>query len=100
MRRRTTAYGLRRGNCYVTSEAAYHLLGGKAAGWTPMRMRHEGDTHWFLRHRSGFVLDLTLPQFNHLPDYSKARGAGFLTREPSARARAMIKAMLWQEPSR
>ena len=24
------------GHCYVASEAAYHMLGGKAAGWTPM----------------------------------------------------------------
>jgi hypothetical protein len=28
----------RRGNCYYTSEALYHILGGKAAGWKPMRI--------------------------------------------------------------
>ena len=86
-----------RGNCYVTSEAAYHLLGGKEAGWTPMRMHHEGDTHWFLKHKSGFILDLTVKQFKTRPDYTQAVGSGFLTREPSKRAQKMIQMMLWQE---
>lgn len=35
-----------RGNCYVTSEALYHLPGGKASGWKPMTVRHEGAVHW------------------------------------------------------
>jgi hypothetical protein len=89
---------MRRGNCYVTSEAAYHLLGGKAGGWTPMRMRlPTGETHWFLRHRSGLVLDLTADQFSWIrPDYSEARGAGFLTKGPSRRARELMEIMLWQ----
>ena len=85
-----------RGNCYVTSEALYHLLGGRAAGYTPMTMKHEGDTHWFLRHRSGLILDPTVSQFKERPDYTQARGSGFLTREPSKRARALMKALVWQ----
>lgn len=85
-----------RGNCYVTSEAVYHLLGGKASGWKPMRMRHEGDTHWFLKHSKGLILDVTSHQFKTQPDYTKARGAGFLTREPSKRARELMKTLLWQ----
>ena len=88
---------MRRGNCYVTSEAAFHLLGGKEAGWIPMRMHHEGDTHWFIKHKSGFILDLTAKQFKTPPDYSLAVGSGFLTREPSKRAKKMIQLMLWQE---
>lgn len=84
-----------RGNCYVTCEALYHLLGGKAAGWTPAWLKHEGDTHWILR-RNGEVLDPTVKQFKRKPDYSKARGSGFLTRRPSKRARALMKVMLWQ----
>lgn len=40
----------RRGNCYVTAEALYHLLGGASKGWRVMRLRHEGDTHWYLEH--------------------------------------------------
>ena len=87
-----------RGNCYVTSEAAYHLLGGKTSGWKPMQMQHEGESHWFLKHKeTGLVLDLTAKQFKTLPDYSKARGRGFLTKFPSARAIDMAEKMVWQE---
>ena len=85
-----------RGNCYVTCEALYHLMGGKAAGWKPMTMRHEGDTHWFLRHESGTLVDPTVQQFRTTPDYSAARGCGFLTRKPSARAAVLMQKLLYQ----
>lgn len=75
-----------RGNCYVTSEALYHLLGGKESGWKPMNMKHEGESHWFLKHKSGLILDATASQFKKKPDYQKARGRGFLTKQPSLRA--------------
>jgi hypothetical protein len=86
-----------RGNCYVTSEAIYHLLGGKKSGWKPMRMRHENDSHWFLRHSSGVIIDATVAQFKTMPDYSKAVGCGFLTRQPSKRAQALMQTLLWQK---
>lgn len=85
----------RRGNCYVSSEAAYHLLGGRDAGWKPMVVRHEGDNHWFLRHESGLLLDLTASQFHSAPPYHLARGIGFLTKKPSRRARDMMELMVW-----
>lgn len=85
-----------KGNCYVTSEALYYLLGGKRAGWKPMHMKHEGDSHWFLKHRSGLILDPTVRQFKTQPDYNKARGRGFLTKNPSYAATKMIQAMLYQ----
>jgi hypothetical protein len=87
----------RRGNCYVTSEAAYHLLGGKEAGWKPMRMRIKNDTHWFLKHENGLILDLTAEQFCSKLNYSKARGSGFLTKKPSKRALKLMQIMLWQK---
>lgn len=87
----------RRGNCYVTVEALYHLLGGKKAGWKPMRVRHEGDTHWYLVNvNTTQKVDPTAKQFKKPPPYIKGRGAGFLTKRPSKRARAMMKAMVWQ----
>ena len=86
-----------RGNCYVTSEALFHLLGGAAAGWKPMSMRHEGDTHWFLKHADGRILDATVSQFKKVPDYNLARGKGFLTRLPSRRARDLMRVMVWQQ---
>jgi hypothetical protein len=85
-----------RGNCYVTSEALYHLLGGKDSGWTPMNMQWEGDSHWFLKHYNGVILDATAKQFKKTPDYSLARGRGFLTSSPSARAVELMGKLLWQ----
>lgn len=87
---------MKRGNCYVTSEALYHALGGRSAGWTPQVMRVGGDTHWFLKHESGLIVDPTRRQFRKQPDYTRARGTGFLTKRPSKRARAMLDAMVWQ----
>ena len=98
-----TANGKRRGNCYVTCEALYHLLGGKLSGLTPHTIRHEGDVHWFLVYKrtTAFgvvttIIDPTGVQFTTLPDYKKGRGRGFLTKKPSKRARAMMERMVWQ----
>ena len=85
-----------KGNCYVTSEALYHLLGGKAAGWKPMHMTHEGQSHWFLQHKSGMILDATVGQFKIVPNYSKARGKGFLTKTPSRAAFGLMARMVWK----
>ena len=97
----------KRGNCYVTCEALYHLLGGKAAGWTPHYVKHNGDTHWYLvKHvwtafpnifYTKMILDPTAKQFKVKPDYSKGRGSGFLTKTPSKRAKELMKTLVWQE---
>lgn len=89
---------MRRGNCYAASEALYHILGGKRAGWKPMRVRLPDDVHWFLTHESGLIVDPSRQQFGgYLPDYTKAHGSGFLTKKPSKRARKLIKELTWQE---
>jgi hypothetical protein len=85
----------RRGNCYVT-EALYHLLGGKKAGYVPYRVRHEGDVHWYLMLDRTYIIDPTVKQFKTPPPYEKGRGSGFLTKRPSKRAREMMKRMVWQ----
>jgi hypothetical protein len=79
------------GHCYVTSEALYHLLGGKAEGWKPMSIQHEGGPHWFLRRDDGAILDATADQFRTPVPYENGRGCGFLTREPSARTRVVLR---------
>jgi hypothetical protein len=89
-----------RGNCYVTSEALYWILGGKAAGWKPMHMRlDDGESHWFLQHETGLRVDPTRLQFlfdgTPKPDYSKARGKGFLTTKASKRTIEMMLAMTY-----
>lgn len=81
----------------MASEALFHILGGKRAGWKAMRMDVTGDTHWFLKHKSGLILDPSRRQFaGAYPVYELARGSGFLTRRPSKRAKLMIKALTWQ----
>lgn len=95
---------MRRGNCYVTCEALYHLLGGKAAGYTPHTVRHEGDVHWYLVRTIGtrtrvdmsLVVDPTASQFETPPPYHLGRGRGFLTKQPSKRAREMMRRMVYQ----
>ncbi len=92
-----------RGNCYVTCEALYHLLGGKKAGLVPHTVRHENGTHWYLVKRAqvGFetvetVIDPTRAQFATRPPYENGRGRGFLTKKPSKRAIKLMDIMLWQ----
>lgn len=80
------------GCCYVASEAAYHLLGGRAAGWKPVNTRHEGSQHWWLE-RDGEVLDLTADQFATPVPYQAGIGRGFLTALPSRRAQRLIDSL-------
>ncbi len=94
---------LPRGNCYVTAEALFHLMGGKAAGWKPMFMRWAGDSHWFLQHETGIILDPVAAVFVSLhgakePNYSKAKGKGFLTKAPSRRTTQMMRALAYGIP--
>jgi len=86
-----------RGNCYVASEAIYHLIGGKLSGWKPMRLKHENGMHWFLKHTSGLIIDTTVSQFKTKPKYENAIGCGFLTKQPSKRAKDLMKKMVWQD---
>lgn len=102
----------RRGNCYVTCEALYHLMGGRAAGLVPHTVRHEGDVHWFLVKKINpfhngpawtkphVIIDPTAQQFKTPPPYHKGAGRGFLTKQPSKRARALMEQMLWQPAKR
>jgi hypothetical protein len=78
------------GHCYVASEAYYHLAGGKDAGLKPMYVEHEGEPHWFVRDSGGKNIDLTSSQFKTPVPYDKAVGKGFLTNQPSARARTLM----------
>ena len=78
------------GHCYVASEALKALLAAEGVASTPVSLRWEGAPHWALRLADGTILDPTADQFATAPDYSLAVGKGFLTREPSARARALL----------
>lgn len=82
------------GHCYLASEIAYHLLGGKNNGWKSYQMIYENTSHWFLKHKSGYILDITAKQFNITPtkkDYDLAKGKGFLTKNLSKRSQSFLK---------
>jgi len=85
-----------RGHCYVASEAIYHL-GGRAAGYEPARVEHEGQMHWFLIGAGG-VLDATADQFATPVPYARARRNAFRHPEPSARARVLMTRVTGNEP--
>ena len=80
------------GHCYVATEAAYHLLGGKQAGWKPYYLKCQDGSHWFLKNISGVIFDVTAAQFeNEKIAHQRAIGKGFLTKQPSRRALKLIK---------
>lgn len=85
------------GHCYVATEALYHSLKDKE-NYKPMYATYTtnfGDgTHWWLQHKeTGERIDITASQFRptfleHL--YWEGRGAGFLTKNPSKRAKILM----------
>ena len=78
------------GHCYVASEALYHLLGSR--DWVPCNIQHEGGPHWYLKNKvTGEILDVTAGQFETPVPYEKGRGKGFLTKEPSKRAKELLR---------
>lgn len=78
------------GHCYIASEAAYYLLGGRMY-WTPYHVKHEGVSHWFLVHKdTKEILDITAKQFKTRPPYLEARGKGFLTKRPCKRTQKLL----------
>jgi hypothetical protein len=42
------------------------------------------------------IIDPTVRQFRTVPDYTKAKGCGFLTKKPSKRAKALMETLVWQ----
>lgn len=69
-----------RGHCYVATEALAHLIHAPETGWQFCHVRHEGDTHFFLRHQAtGTILDPTWDQFQTPPPYRDGRPSGPLT---------------------
>lgn len=78
------------GGGYLASEAIWHLIGGKASGFKPMFLYHEGSPHWFLMDAAGSVIDATASLFDTPVPYDDANGKNFLTEKPSRRAQFVI----------
>jgi hypothetical protein len=87
------------GHCAVAAEAAYHLLGGKAAGWVPVvlpRVVLGDNTHWWIENtRTGLRVDPTAEQFGNGPiPYQLGKPCGFMCPnkgQPSRRAAVLIQ---------
>lgn len=78
------------GHCYVACEALFHATGGRLK---PVFVRHEGEPHWFLRSPEGVTVDPTADKFHTPVPYERGVGKGFLTKEPSKRARIVLARM-------
>lgn len=84
------------GCCYVAAEAVQALADERL---TPATVRVGMSVHWFLRAPDGRVVDPTWDQFELTPDYAAGRGRGFLTKEPSKRARKLLDRIFPKDPS-
>ena len=83
------------GHCYIAAEAAYHALGGKAAGLVSYVARCPwGGTHWWVETLTGVKVDPTAEQYTSeglAPPYHLGRRCGFLTSKPSKRAAELLR---------
>jgi len=82
------------GHCYIATEALFYLLNDKR--YVPTRGRDDaGIVHWWLTDKhTGQILDPTADQYRSKglePPYSKGKGGGFLTKEPSQRCVQLLK---------
>ena len=84
------------GHCYIASEALYHLI-KRNLGFRPCYTHlPDGGTHWFLMTPcDGQILDPTWDQFpkreRGMWIYTNAISCGFLTKNPSNRAKELIR---------
>ena len=83
------------GHCYAASEALFHMLGGKKAGYASYHVNVDGESHWLIK-TGNAVLDPTAGQFAgmqfaDLTIQIVSSPCGFLTKQPSTRAAEIIR---------
>ena len=82
-----------KGHCYVASEVLYHVLKDMAPNLRIFRGKDEnGINHWWLKN-GDVIIDPTADQYfleGNFPPYNKGIACGFLTKEPSKRAKILI----------
>lgn len=88
VRKVRTVIGNPKNQCYPAAEAVFHLSDEKL---TVHYLRMGRSTHWYLRKKSGAVVDPTVHQFTTIPNYGDGYRCGFLTKMPSARAMYIMK---------
>ena len=82
----------RGGFCYIASEAIYHLAQEyDYPGLRVCHMQWENDSHWFLWDTlTAENIDVTVNQFDSIPDYARADFKYFMHPSPSKRAQKLI----------
>jgi hypothetical protein len=78
------------GHCYIGAESLWNLIGARESGYRPMVISGGDWTHWYLANGPK-LLDPTADQLPDGPPYHQGRACGFLSREPSKRARIVIE---------
>lgn len=78
----------KKGDCYYATEAMYHLLGGKEAGYVPF----VNNAHWFLKSSTGKVVDPTGP------GSQMGQPKQLVTSQPSLKAVGLIDTLIRQAP--
>lgn len=76
------------GDCYHATEALYHLLGGREAGYEPQ----SSNSHWFLKGPTGKILDPTGG------DVKAGSPKKLVTTAPSSKAMGLIDAVIRRGP--
>lgn len=79
-----------RGKCYISSEALFFKFKNDDVSLKSMNMIHEGESHWFLSSDQHGIIDLTVMQYEVTPDYSLAKGKGFLPTKAGISKRSLI----------
>lgn len=79
------------GHCYVASEVYYHL---SEENLKVFHIKHEENTHWFLKDYFDNIIDLTYKQFKTSIDYENAKRGFFLTKQPSKRSKILMQRIL------
>jgi hypothetical protein len=85
------------GHCYIAAEVLWHSLGKN--NYKPICASYSDEkgkcTHWWLvDKKTNNILDPTAEQYHpEKPPYELGRGCGFLTKEPSKRAKIVLNRM-------
>lgn len=81
------------GHCFLATEAAYYLFGGKKSGYSPRVLKYSnGNSHWWLVDDFGYVVDPTIEQVLQPFPYSNGKRKLFVANHtPSKRTQELIR---------
>lgn len=81
------------GHCFIATEAAYYLFGGKKSDYIPYVLKYpDGNSHWWLMNDYCHVIDPTIKQIEQPFPYCSGRRRLFVANHtPSKRTKELIK---------